>query len=436
MSEVATVGIVVVGDEIVQGRIVDTHSSSLSRALTERGYRVALHVAVGDDEGALSATLRAVSDAENPPQALIITGGLGPTQDDRTRDEVASFLGEALEFREEAWERITSLFERLKLNPVPGNRSQAFFPESAREIPNTHGTAPGFFVPRGAAGWWVLPGVPRELHALLDEVVFPELAELLPVPPPPGGEVLRFFGIPESRLDTWLLEELAAQQVPGRYPIRVSQGEIDVRLPPTATLEARARERFGTRFLGTGEETLAERLVAKAAAAGLVLTTAESCTGGLLGGAITAVPGSSDVFRGGWVVYSDEWKHEHLGVSREILATHGAVSAATAVALAAGARRRAEADVAVAITGIAGPGGAREGKPVGTTFLGLSLAAGSAGSEATLWRRFRFPGGRQDVRRAAVAQALFALWCGVAGTAPPDWCADSGQEPEPDLPKI
>ncbi|MFQ5654601.1 MAG: CinA family nicotinamide mononucleotide deamidase-related protein, partial [Planctomycetota bacterium] len=425
------IGIITVGDELLSGRVADTSSAWLAGRLAPFGYRISCHISVGDSPGELSSALRRTGEGAD---ALIICGGLGPTEDDRTREEIASALGVPLEFREESWRRIVGILQgRGVHSPPPRNRRQARFPAGAEEISNPRGSAPAFRVRGGGGGWWwALPGVPHELHAIFEVEVLPELQRSLPPPlRSDRGEVLHFHRVPEAALDEWLVGMLAeGGAVPPtaadgpcvdpadalrRYHIRVEDGEIEVRLPPGLELAALARERYGDRFLGAGPAPLAQRLVEEARAAAASLATAESCTGGLLSARLTASPGASEVYRGGWVAYSEEAKIRELGVEREILERFGAVSSQTAIALARGARARAEVSIAVAITGIAGPGGGTAEKPVGTTYLGLATAEGAC------WRLFRHRGERASIRSLSANEGLFALLVAVRGRRPEGW---------------
>ncbi len=411
----ATAGVIAVGDELLAGRILDTNARFLSARLTALGFRVRYQIAVGDGSGELGALLASpAADAE----AVIVTGGLGPTEDDRTRAEIAAALGVALEFRAETWEQIAARLRARGVDPNPRNRSQAYFPAGADVVTNRHGSAPAFRVTRPGGEIWALPGVPAEMESIFEEEVAPALARS-GAAPSAKRETLRFFGVPESHLDAWFVERLLPNER-ADYHIRVHDGEVEVELPSGVSLAAAAAERFPGNYLGTGGIGLPERLVAVARSAGLTIATAESCTGGLVASRITSAPGASAVFLGGWVVYSNALKSEQLQVPPALLGRHGAVSAEVAVGLARAARDEAHADLALSVTGIAGPDGGTPEKPVGTVYLGL---AGPSGFRS---RRLSLAGGREQIRSRTAGWGLHALWAAAAGAPLAGWSTPSG----------
>ncbi len=405
------VGIITVGDEILDGRIVNTNASWLAATLAAQGFDLPFHLSVGDAPGQLAGVLLS---PPSPVEALLITGGLGPTEDDRTRSEMAQAAGVSLELREPAWSHIQEYLQKRGVHPVASNRRQAYFPHGAVEIPNPFGSAPAFLLRRGGQSWWALPGVPAELAGLLENPVLAMLKKEHPVAAFEEVEVLRFFGVPESRLDHWLTPQISPS-ARARLHFRVQQGEVEVRLPPGVSLLEAARQKFGPLCLGLGDTDLATRVVREYQAKGWRIVTVESCTGGLVGARLTSVAGASDIYLGGWVVYSNDFKEQLLGLEPELLAQHGTVSALVAYHLAHQARSRSRAHAAVAITGIAGPGGGSREKPVGTTFLAV---AGEAGE---YWQRRVFPGDRQRIRSLAASSALLALLCQARGEPPPGW---------------
>lgn len=416
-------GIVTVGDELLTGRITDSHSSYLSQAFVTRGYDVTFHFSVGDRPGDLSGWLRRLNH-EGP---LMIVGGLGPTEDDRTRSEVAAALGVDLEFDPSSWKRIQNYLANRSVTVSENNRHQAFFPRGATVVENPHGTAPAFRVSARRGTWWVLPGVPRELHALLEEAVLPELMSLYPRPARTDDSVaLRFFAVPEARLDEWLLARLDASER-DRYHICVSDGETFVEVPARDDWEEAATIAFGPRFLGSGPDGLAGRVLAEATRRGAQLATAESCTGGLVSKRLVDMPGASAAFAGGWVAYSNDQKRQNLGVPSVELERDGAVSASVACSLARAARDRGGAPElssvpegvppsdrrlvvhGLGISGVAGPGGGTEDKPVGTTYIAV------ANPHGVWWRRYSLPGNRDRIRSWAASWGLFALWLSLTG---------------------
>ena len=408
------VSIISVGDELISGRVVDRHAATASARLTALGAAVVSHRTVGDREGDLAAALRqdvAGSDV------VLITGGLGPTEDDRTREEVASAAGVKLEFREEWWDRIAERFRRYGLDPSDRNRRQAFFPETAEGVENRFGSAPAFRLRIDNTEVWSLPGVPDEFQGILDEVVIPALEPRLT--PPAVERVWTFYGVPESALDGWVVDQLKAEGLPPDHHICVRDGEIELRISADFDLLPRARAEFGSRCLGGGEANLATRVVAEARDRRGTIAIAESCTGGIIAGRLTDVAGCSAVFQQSWVTYANEAKTQELGVPSELFIEHGAVSAPVAEALAQGARVRARSDWAVSTTGIAGPSGGTNEKPVGLIWFGIATADGVVSGQ----RRFR--GDRARIRSYGATQAFSSLLAAIRGEDPFPWRSDS-----------
>jgi len=402
--------IVTVGTELLLGFTVDTNSAEVGQALAAAGVRVVRRTAVGDDPAAIRD---AVEAALRRTGAVLTTGGLGPTSDDITKSAVAAIFGARLRFDEAVWHAVEARFARLGRVPSPSNRCQADVPEGATVLPNQWGTAPGLWL-EGTPGLVVLlPGVPVEMRNLLMHEVLPRLA-----PRGNNGVIrsiqVRTTGIAESALAERLgdIEEVIAPltlaYLPGKGSVdlratawNLAPAEAD-RLLTTAAAELTARS--GGHAYATGEADLAEVVLASLGRLGFRLAVAESCTGGLLGGRITAIPGSSARFLGGVIAYADEVKERQLGVPAELLRTHGAVSGPVAQAMAVGAARTLGADVGVGITGIAGPGGGSTGKPVGTVWIGFSLPNAT---DAVLRN---LVGTRPEIRYRAAQTALFELW--------------------------
>lgn len=402
-------GIITVGDELLEGRIVDQHSAVFSEAMTRLGIPVHFLLSVGDRPGALAGVL---GNLPVEVDHLVIVGGMGPTEDDRTRFEVANALGIDLQHREEAWQRILSFFQQRGVEPTESNRKQSLFPVGSTELPNERGTAPGIHVEVETGGVWMLPGVPSEFRWMLERYLVPALDS--------GSkgderEVLDFYGISESRLDHWLVEALGEETDDYHICVR-GWGQIEVRLPVGVSLAGRAKERFQGRMIGEGGHPVEVHLVTEALAAQQTLTTAESCTGGGLAERITTVVGSSGVYSGGWVVYSDDSKSRELGVDPQLLARHGAVSQECVLAMVDGALARSGDSLAVAISGIAGPGGGSAEKPVGTIDLALGDADGGRWT-----RRLTLGDDRQRNRSISATEALAALLSRIRGEVPFRW---------------
>lgn len=404
------VELVAIGTELLLGFTVDTNAAALGRALAARGIRVVRRAAVPDDPAAIRDAVR---EALGRTGVVITTGGLGPTRDDVSKHVVAELFGWPLRFDQAVWDDLAARWRRMGRELGPANRSQAEVPDGATVLPNRWGTAPGLWL-EGPPGLVVmLPGVPREMGKLLEHEVLPRLAARA------GGGVirsatLRTTSIPESHLAARVgpheadLMPLTLAYLPG------TQG-VDLRLTawdlPAAEADrkleeglARLRELAGDHAYATGDEDLAAVVLAALRRTAGRLAVAESCTGGMLGQRLTAVPGSSDVFAGGVIAYADAVKTAALGVAPDLLEAHGAVSEEVARAMALGAAGRLGAGWAVAATGVAGPGGGTEAKPVGTVWF-----AWVTGNRLTS-HRVVFPGGRREIRERACQYALHRLW--------------------------
>lgn len=393
-----------IGNELTSGQTVDTNSAHLARRLVALGIRTLRHATVGDDRPAIAA---AITEAAREADLVLVSGGLGPTADDLTRDGLADAMGSELVLDEVSLRHLEAFFERRGRTMVPTNRVQAMFPAGARPIENVCGTAPGIAARLGDADVYVMPGVPHEMEAMFDG----QIAPLLPHQGAAIAErVVRAFGAGESDMAA-RLRDLMARDANPTVGTTVAAGLISVRISARAAdadqaarlADAAADEvarRLGEWVIGRGDATMASAVGERLRRAGQTLATAESCTGGLVGRMITDVPGASDYFLGGVVSYANEVKQSALGVPADLLAEHGAVSEPVARAMAEGCRRTIGADWAVALTGIAGPTGGTDEKPVGLVYIAL------AGPSGTTVHRHVFPYARQIVRRRAAAAAL------------------------------
>jgi len=407
--------IVSTGDELVLGEIADTNVAEMASALEEEGLVVSRVTVVGDDRAEIA---RAYGEALGRADVVIATGGLGPTEDDLAREGLADALGEPLETRAEAERAIAQRAAGYGRPVMAADRRQALAPRGATIIENPNGSAPGLRASIDGKTIYVLPGVPHEMREMFRSAVLPEVVAKAD----DSRDAVRHLvvhGMPEAEV----AERLAGLAHDGlNVGTRTRAGVITVRLRArAATAEdarriadeavAAARERLGEAVAGEGDRTLAELVAETARAEDLTFAVAESCTGGLVAAALVAVPGVSSSFVEGWVTYSNESKTLRLGVPPELIESAGAVSPEVAGAMAEGARRESGADVALAITGIAGPGGGTPEKPVGLVQFAVATAAGTKLTE----RRFR--GSRDVVRRRATQVGLRLLLGDLRATA-------------------
>ncbi len=401
--------VVASGSELVRGDRHDRNGPFLAGSLLRLGIDPVRIVVVGDEPAELEAALRSGLDED----LLVVSGGLGPTHDDRTIELLARVTGRPLAVDEELAAGIEALSRRVaeRLNRpytdfAPGVRKQATLPAGAEWV-GLVGTAPAVVLETGAGVAVALPGPPRELQELWPRVIETgPLRALRARAQAPERRVLRLFGVSESAV-AQALEAAGGDGDGVTVTICARDFEIHVDLFVEAGADARAAEleqalaEANARYLFSRDErTTAELVLDLLRAQGLTLATAESCTGGLVAARLTDLPGASDVFVGSVVAYSNGVKAQQLAVPEELLLEHGAVSEEVAAAMAAGARARLGAEVAVAVTGVAGPGGGTEEKPVGLVFLHASGPAGE------LARRIDFPGDRETIRQRATVAAL------------------------------
>ena len=396
------------GTELMLGNTVNTHAAWLGRELFQLGLRIARQTTVPDGEAIREAIGESVARAD----VLIVTGGLGPTSDDLTKEIAAEVLGLELRTDAAALAALEAFFAMRGRPMADANRKQALVPAGADVLANPNGTAPGIHIPprlngRDNCAVFLLPGPPRELYPMFHAEVVPRLRDLTGEAAVPAALELKFTGIGESDFHQGIDARLA--QVPGlEYGYCASIGEVDLRLigTPEALVRGRAiaMERFTPCLVSDDGASLGEVVVRLLTARHRVLATAESCTGGLIAHRITNVPGASAVFTHGFVTYSNKAKRGLLGVSADALVAHGAVSETVACQMAAGALRVSGADIAVAVTGIAGPAGGTPEKPVGTAWIGLA----TPNAAATAFRVYH-PRNRHDFKLAVSQAALDAV---------------------------
>ncbi|MEL7471829.1 MAG: CinA family nicotinamide mononucleotide deamidase-related protein [Planctomycetota bacterium] len=435
-TEHRTAAVVAIGDELALGQSLDTNSQWLADRLTSIGVSVIEHATLDDDRVRLHEALeRLASQAD----LLVCTGGLGPTADDLTRFALADAMGAELKEDAEALAVIRTWFEGRGRVMPDANRVQALRPSAARFLPNPNGTAPGLACQIARCDVYCLPGPPREMRTMFDASVCKGVR-------PPMGRVvrtrmLRTFGLGESAAAARMRDapegDLMRRDRSPLVGVTASLGILTVRLrdedAPTVEAserrldetEAAVRACLGNYVFARGDVSLAGSVIELLRGRGASVTTAESCTGGMIAAALTDEPGSSDVFSGGWIAYANDVKRRELGVDAALFKdtggaeAPGAVSEEVARAMAVGALSRGGADHALSVTGIAGPGGGTDNRPVGTVWIAHADRAGRGGPRVNV-REFLFRGGRGSVRAWAVCSALAMLHLGLrgAGTLP------------------
>ena len=395
--------IIGVGSELLLGQIANTDAQYLSQKLSELGINVYYHTVVGDNANRLKSVLALAHERSD---LIITTGGLGPTMDDLTKETVAEFLELPMVLDQKSLDSIHCLFHSRKWPMSHSNDKQAYFPKGAVILPNDNGTAPGAIVEKDGRTYVILPGPPNELNPMFDQQVMPYLirnAEYVI-----HSRVLKIYGRGESSVEEAIQDILAEQSNPTVAPL-AKMGEVTLRLTVRCKkgenadalldpVEAKIRDRLGDVVYGVDDDDLASVLIASLRAKGNTLALAESCTGGLVSKMVTDVPGSSDVFREGLVTYSNEAKSARLHV--QTVPQYGAVSEETAAAMLEGLLAGSDADIGAAVTGIAGPGGGTDTKPIGLVYI----AVGDRDSHHVYTCHFHRDRGR--IRHAA---ALFTL---------------------------
>ncbi|MES2437666.1 MAG: competence/damage-inducible protein A [Verrucomicrobiota bacterium] len=396
------------GTELLLGNTMNTHGAWFGRELFQMGLRISRQTTVPDGDAIREALQETLGRAD----AVIVTGGLGPTSDDLTREITAEVLGLELITDEAALRSLEGFFTSRGRIMVDANLKQALCPVGADILPNANGTAPGIYVPprlngRSNCAVFLLPGPPRELYPMFHAEVAPRLRALSGVEVANEALVLKFTGIGESDFHHGVDQRLA--EVPGlEYGYCAHIGEVDLRLIGDASVIAEARkitlEQFEPYLISDDGSSMEKTIVRMFKQRGITFATAESCTGGLIANRITNVPGSSEIFTHGYVTYANGAKVAMLGVSAADIGSHGAVSEIVARQMAEGALRESGACVAVSVTGIAGPGGGTNDKPVGTAWCAVAMRGG----ETTAFRFFH-PRSRKDFKLSVSQSALEAV---------------------------
>lgn len=409
MFETLTAEIIAIGSELLAPDRTDTNSLWLTEKLNRLGIEVKLKTIVGDDDARLE---EAIKDATRRSKVVITTGGLGPTEDDITRKITARALGRRLLLDEVVLDEIKKRFQGFGVAMPERNSRQAMVIEDAEVLPNPNGTAPGMFIDHNGTAIVLLPGPPREMRPMFENYVAAKLETR-------AGNIrvvrrmLRVAGLGESAVDEKIAPVYTKYENP-QTTILFNQSEIELHLTARGRTEEEANalldrvvleieERLGNAIFSFAGEKMEEVVGLKLSVGGYTLAVAESCTGGLLAQRLTDIPGSSKYFIEGVVSYANDAKTRALGVEPILLLEHGAVSAPVAEAMAEGIRNRAGTDFGLSITGIAGPGGGTDEKPVGTVYIAIASEAG------TEHRKLKLPGDRQLIRWRASQAALDLL---------------------------
>ncbi len=409
MAASLTAEIISVGTELLMGQIVDTNAAYLAARLPRLGIGCYRRQTVGDNKERLTET---IITALNRSDIVFTIGGLGPTADDITKETVAEVLGDKMKFDASVARKIESYFERMGVPMAEINLKQALVPERGTALDNPNGTAPGAVFVSDSKKVVVLPGPPREFCPMVENQVIPYLLGYADCWGAIESRTLKITGKGESTVADEIKDLLESEE-PTVAPY-AKFGEVHLRISsasPTSRdafakiddMEAKIRECLGDCVFGTDDDTLESVTVKALLDSGKTIATAESCTAGMVSAAIADVAGSSGTLLGGVVSYANEVKMNTLGVPKEVLDTVGAVSEECAKAMAEGVRKVTGADIGVSTTGIAGPGGGTDTKPVGLVYIGLAT------DEGTTVQRNVFNGGRNDVRRRTVQKALDAV---------------------------
>lgn len=401
-----TAEIISVGTELLLGNIVNTNAAYLAEKCAGMGLSCYYQTVVGDNEERLTQVLKV---AVTRSDIVLLSGGLGPTEDDLTKETAAKVMGRELVLNEKCKEHIVSVFGKKGIDPTENNWKQAMVPEGAKILPNANGTAPGVIIEEKHTHVILLPGPPQELIPMFEEYVVPYLNNMQPCVI--YSQTVKICGVSESGAETTVKDLIDAQSNP-TIATYAKTGEVHIRVTARAEDEKAARKlikpvvkelkaRFGNDIYSTEEDTTLEKAVVDLLLANsLTVACAESCTGGLLSARLINVPGVSEVYKSGYVTYSNKAKRKILNVKKPTLQKFGAVSAQTAEEMVKGTAFVSRADVAVAVTGIAGPDGGTTDKPVGLVYIACNVKG------AVTVKEFRFSGSRAAIRESSVSAAL------------------------------
>lgn len=387
--------VLTIGDEILYGQILDTNTKWISRELDDIGIKVRRKISIGDKKQEI---LDALDECLKRSDIVLITGGLGPTKDDITKKTLAEYFGMELELDPSALEDVEDIFKRFGKELTEINRQQAFLPEGSKKIKNERGTAPGMWFEQGRKVVVSMPGVPFEMEAMMAKTILPKLKKHYTLPVI-VHKVIKTIGIGES----WLAEEISSWEdaLPAHLGLAYLPGKGQVRLRLTGVGESREEleaemdqkinevlPKIKSYVYGFGDIQIEDAVGELLKSQSLTISTAESCTGGFLAHRLTSVPGSSEYYLGSVVSYHNDIKKEALDVEEKTLEAHGAVSEETATEMAVGIRKKFKTDIGISTTGIAGPDGGTEEKPVGTVWLAISFG------KNVVTRKIQLPGTR------------------------------------------
>lgn len=397
--------IITVGTEILLGDILNTNCRYLSRELAAMGIEMYYQITVGDNEERLLKTLE---ESLNRSDIVICTGGLGPTEDDITKEVCAKYFGYELELHKSSLDAMIERFKHMNRVPTKNNEKQAYFPKEAYVLKNDNGTAPGCIMEKEGKMIVVLPGPPKEMESMFENYVKPYLSKL--TDDVIESEVLRIIGVGESKVENDILDIIDSQTNP-TIATYAKGYECTLRITAKAKSVEEAKElikpmsdemkrRFGQSLYATGETSIEEVVAKMLVENNLKIAVAESCTGGMVSASLINYPGISSVFMEGCVTYSNEAKMKSLGVKKETLDVYGAVSDKCAKEMASGVAARYNTNVGIATTGIAGPGGGTDEKPVGLVYFGIYI------NGKVITKKYVFNGDRQGIRERATRTIL------------------------------
>ncbi|MEN8729427.1 MAG: CinA family nicotinamide mononucleotide deamidase-related protein [Desulfuromonadales bacterium] len=397
------IAILTIGDELLNGDLADTNTAAIARRLFTESLPVQEAATTGDREADIAAALQRLAASHD---AVVVTGGLGPTEDDRTAKAAAVACKRPLVLNDRALQQIRERFRSMQRRMHPANEKQAMLPGRSTVIANRNGTAPGFHLRHHEAELFFLPGVPREMLAMLDEYVVPLLLERFPDPPLLCQQTITVLGLPEPEVEARIISASLPAGVELAFNVELPAVRVKLRTRGKGArklldrAEVIVRRALGEHIVCLGDETLVEATVRHLKSAGFSLSLAESCTGGLIAKLLTDQAGASSFLERSVVTYANSAKIDCLHVPADIIEQHGAVSAACAMAMARGVKTASRTDIGLAVTGIAGPDGGTDDKPVGTVFMAINSPYGER------VERFHFSGNRDQVRMRTACIAL------------------------------